>query len=233
MSKRSLLITTILIFVLSLAFGVGSASAASVSFGGTIAPGDPVMDVVFITSPNCTGQGSGDVLYHLYPFTVDVSGTYDFSLTSPGGFASIYLFQGSFDPANGFPTCIAGDNSGNPVDFSEALTAGTQYYFVPFDDTFVQAGGSYSATISGPGNIYVTGLGSDCPYPLPVGSVVYNIPAGAPAFFAADLGSGTGFNIPAGTWYVSEFSGDFAKVWIACQASPVWVPANAVGGPVG
>jgi len=30
------------------------------------------------------------------------------------------------------------------------------------------------------------------------------------------------------TWYISEFSGDFAKVWVACQASPVWVPSNAV-----
>lgn len=233
MSKRSFFIATFFVLLLTMALGVGSASAASVSFSGTMAPGDPIMDVVFITTPDCTGQGASDVLYHRYSFTVDVSGTYDFSLTSDSGFASLSLFAGSFDPANGFATCIAADNSGNPVEFSEALTAGTQYFFVPFDDTFAQVGGGYSATISGPGNIFVAGMGADCPYPLPVGSVVYNIPAGAPAFFAADLGSGTGFNIPAGTWYVSEFSGDFAKVWIACQASPVWVPANAVGGPVG
>jgi len=69
---------------------------------------------------------------------------------------------------------------------------------------------------------------ASCPYPLPSGSVVYSIPAGAPAFFAADLSAGTGFNVKAGTWYISEFSGDFAKVWIACQARPVWVPSNAV-----
>ncbi len=67
-----------------------------------------------------------------------------------------------------------------------------------------------------------------CPYPLLSGSTVYSIPAGAPAFFAPDASSQTTFAIPAGTWYISEFSGDFAKVWIACQASPVWVPANAV-----
>ncbi len=72
------------------------------------------------------------------------------------------------------------------------------------------------------------GVSSSCPYPLPSGSVVYGIPAGAPAFFAADLSAGTGFAINAGTWYISEFSGDFAKVWVACQASPVWVPSNAV-----
>ena len=67
-----------------------------------------------------------------------------------------------------------------------------------------------------------------CPFPLPAGSVIYSIPQGAPAFFAADLSAGTGFNVKAGTWYISEFEGDFALVWIACQARPVWVPTNAV-----
>jgi hypothetical protein len=69
---------------------------------------------------------------------------------------------------------------------------------------------------------------SACPFPLPSGSVIYNVPQGAPAFFAADLSAGTGFNLKAGDWYISEFSGDFAKVWIACQARPVWIPTNAV-----
>jgi hypothetical protein len=71
-------------------------------------------------------------------------------------------------------------------------------------------------------------IGADCPYPQPADAALYQLPAGAPAFFAADLGSQTGFNIPAGTWYMSDFSDDFAKVWIACEAQPVYVPANAV-----
>ena len=69
---------------------------------------------------------------------------------------------------------------------------------------------------------------ASCPYPLPVGSRVYSVPAGAPTFWAASLDAQTTFNLPAGTWYISEFSGDFAKVWIACQARMVWIPANAV-----
>lgn len=67
-----------------------------------------------------------------------------------------------------------------------------------------------------------------CPYPLPAGSVVYSVPAGAPAFWDADLSAQTNFSLPAGTWYISEFVGDFAKVWIACQASPIYIPSNAV-----
>lgn len=69
-----------------------------------------------------------------------------------------------------------------------------------------------------------------CPYPMPADAVLAQLPAGAPAFFAADLGSATGFNIPAGSWYMSDFGADFVQVWIACQAQPVYVPANAVLG---
>ncbi len=73
----------------------------------------------------------------------------------------------------------------------------------------------------------------DCPYPLPSDSVVYDVPAGAPAFYDADLNTKVNFDLPAGTWKISEFSGDFAKVWISCAAEPIWIPANAVGAPVG
>lgn len=216
------------LLVLVLAVSATTAFAGSANIGGTIVTTDPTMQVVFISTPNCTGQGASPVLYKAYPFTVDADGTYNFSVTSDGGFASMYLFEGSFNPAAAFPTCIAGSNSGNPVVFSEALTAGTTYYWVVFDDTFAQVGGNYSGTVDGPGNITIIGSSVACPYPLPAGSVVYNVPAGAPAFFAADLGSQTSFDLPAGTWYISEFTGDFAKVWIACQASPVYIPANAV-----
>ncbi|MBE2266624.1 MAG: hypothetical protein IAE80_00230, partial [Anaerolinea sp.] len=67
-----------------------------------------------------------------------------------------------------------------------------------------------------------------CPVPRPVGSVIYSVPAGAPTFFQPNDQSRTTFNLPAGTWYISEFSGDWARVWIACQANMVWIPANAV-----
>lgn len=69
---------------------------------------------------------------------------------------------------------------------------------------------------------------ASCRVPMPVGSRVYSVPAGAPTFYQPSLDAQTNFNLPAGTWYISEFSGDFAKVWIACQADMVWIPANAV-----
>lgn len=76
-------------------------------------------------------------------------------------------------------------------------------------------------------------VATDCTYPLPADSVVYSVPNGASAYFNPDLQSGTNFSIPAGSWKISEFSGDFAKVWIACEAEPIWIPTSAVGGAIG
>jgi len=74
---------------------------------------------------------------------------------------------------------------------------------------------------------------SACPNPLPPGSTVYNVPQGAPAFYDADPNTKVNFDLPAGTWEISDFSGDYAHVWIACQATPIWIPKSAVGSPVG
>ncbi len=73
------------------------------------------------------------------------------------------------------------------------------------------------------------GADGGCTNPLPTSAVVRSLPQGAPAFFAADASTATGFNIPAGTWYVVQTSGDFSQLWIACEAGRVWVPTNAVG----
>ncbi|MBN8639347.1 MAG: hypothetical protein J0M07_28775 [Anaerolineae bacterium] len=67
-----------------------------------------------------------------------------------------------------------------------------------------------------------------CADPLPTNAVIHSLPQGAPAFYAADLATATNFSIPAGTWYVTQTSGDFTQLWIACQANRVWVPSNAV-----
>lgn len=150
--KRHLRVTILSLLIVVPAF------ADTVTINGTMTTGDPTLPVVFITSPDCTGQGVTPVLYNSYPFTVTADGTYHVEvLSDAGGFASIYLFSPTFDPVNPFPTCIAGDNSGNPVDVDEALTAGTQYFAVPFDDTFAQVGGAYTLTLSGPGAILVEG----------------------------------------------------------------------------
>ena len=68
-----------------------------------------------------------------------------------------------------------------------------------------------------------------CPNPLPSGSTIRNVPLGAPAYFAADAGSLLTFSLPAGNWWVTQTSGDFAQVWIACEANLIWIPVSALG----
>lgn len=223
--RKILVLGLVLIGVLI--FGMTSVFAGSASISGTIDTTDPKLPVVFISTPNCTGQGASLVLYETIPFTVDADGIYSIDVLSDAGFASVYLYENSHDPANGTVNCIAADNSGNPVNVSESLTAGTQYFLVLIDDTFAQVGGAYTASFSGPGNIAL-GASAACTNPLPAGSVVYELPAGAPAFYAPNLESQTNFAVSPGTWWITQFSGDFAQVWIACQANLVWVPTNAV-----
>src|SRR5215208_3158450 len=89
-----------LVIVFCLAFGVSISLAGSATFTGTIDPGDPTLPVVFISTPNCTGQGSFPVHYEVYPITVDADGTYNFTLTDTQAIVSLYIFASTFDPAN-------------------------------------------------------------------------------------------------------------------------------------
>lgn len=118
---------------------------------GSIDANDPTMPVVFITAPNCTGQGVSPVSIEVLPFTASVSGTYTFTQISQDAFASLYLMDGSFDASAPFPHCLAGDNGADPVGFTEVLGAGLLYYAVPFDDTFDQLGGTFELIVEGPG----------------------------------------------------------------------------------
>ena len=132
-------------------------AAGALTLTGTIDAADPDMPVVFISTPNCTGQGVSLVSFEARPIFVTASGTYTFSQTSAGaspGFASLYLMSVNFDPDNGFPTCIAGSNGADPLGFAVPLVAGTQYYAVPFDDTFGQLGGTYVLDITGDGEVH-------------------------------------------------------------------------------
>jgi hypothetical protein len=219
------------VVALCMALGVTAALAGSATFTGTLDPSDPTLPVVFIDTPFCDSQGIEPIHYEAHPFTVDTDGTYTITLTDTQNIVSMYVFEGSFDPANPFPTCAAGNNLSTPSWLTVGLTAGTQYFVVPIDDSEAQLGDSYSITIEGPGNIN-TVVADNCTYPLPTNSVLYNVPAGAPVFYDADLNTKVNFDLPAGTWKISEFSGDFAKVWIACEAQPIWIPSNAVGGAV-
>ena len=69
---------------------------------------------------------------------------------------------------------------------------------------------------------------ADCTLGFPSGSVIYTVPLGAPAFYEASLDTPLSFSLPAGTWYITEFSEGFAHVWVTCGANLVWIPADAV-----
>ncbi len=137
--------------------------------------------------------------------TVIFTFTYQNTLTTFGG--GIGNFTYSTPPA------------ANPLTFTLTSLAGNG---LPEQVDYVQQG-----TCAG---LPTAGDTAACPVPLPAGSVVYNIPAGALAFFEPRSDAYTGFDVPPGTWYVSEQQNGYAKVWIACQASMVWVPVENIVG---
>ncbi|MGQ9851174.1 MAG: PPC domain-containing protein, partial [Aggregatilineaceae bacterium] len=140
------------------------------------------MPVVFISSPNCAGQGLFPVHYEATLFSVGASGVYTLDLTSTGGFASFYLYAGSFDPANGMANCVAADNFA-PEQITYNLVQNSTYYVVVIDDGFAQSGGSYTVQFSGPGDIYIGnagGPGCDVLMPIPSTAVVGSFVADAP-----------------------------------------------------
>lgn len=75
---------------------------------------------------------------------------------------------------------------------------------------------------------YLTPPAPPCPNPQPSGFTIRNIPFSTPAYFAADEGSSTGFEIPSGNWYVGAAEDGFVEVWIACEARNIFVPVSAV-----
>lgn len=236
MNMRFFFGITLLLIILSLT--AGAVFAGSVSFSGTFA-GDPTMAVVTISTPNCGSQGVTQVLYDAFPFTVTVTGAYSFSAASTGGSgtrASIYIMNSGFNPAAALGNCIAASNNGNaaasiPATLNNVnLTAGTQYYVVIFDDSLSQTTPGYNFSANGVGDIILGGAPGSCIDPLPAGTPIRNVPLGAPAYYEPDLGTLLSFSLPAGNWYVTDTSGDFAQVWIDCNANRIWIPLTALGG---
>lgn len=171
--------------------------------------------------------------YEVLEITVSVTGAYQYTDVSffdgdpltPDGFLLIYPL-GGFDPTSPLTNCLASADDFWVLN----LTAGSYTLVVT---TFSNgATGPVTFIFDGPGTITIGQPATEevpsCPIPLPDGSAIYNVPAGAPAFFAPDLASQTDFNLPAGTWWVTQFEGDFAQVWIACQANLIWIPVNAI-----
>lgn len=230
-------ITLILIALLAVSIATSTVFAGSLAFSGTFA-GDPTMPVVTVSTPNCAAQGLTPVRYDAFPFTVTQSGAYNFSAASTGGagtLASIYIMNSGFNPAAALGNCIAASNNGFPPATPATLngvnlTAGTEYYLVIFDDTFAQTTPGYNFSANGVGDIVLGGASPACTNPLPSGSIVHNVPLGAPAYYDANFDTRLSFDLPAGNWYITQTSGEFAQIWIACQADSIWIPLTAVGG---
>jgi hypothetical protein len=96
----------------------------------------------------------------------------------------------------------------------------------PYTPDFGTCSGASWAPITQP----AAATGAGCRTPVPAGYRVTSVPAGALAYYAADAGTYTGFNLPAGrTWYVAPTAENgFVKVWIACDANMVYVPEGNV-----
>lgn len=227
---RTILRGWALTLIVLLAFGVLPAAAGSASRTGVIDASDPTMPVVYISPPNCSGQGSFPVHYESIPFYVSASGTYTLDLTSTGEFASFYLYQGSFDPSNGMANCVAGDNS-TPKQIVYGLTQGTAYYVVVFDDQFGQAGGDYTVQFSGPGDILFGGAaGCDVLLPIPSTAVGGAFVADAPVYWKPGELTNPLVTIKAGNTarvIGLDASGQYYKIIWGCDF--VWVPKATMG----
>src|SRR5690606_3971548 len=241
MSKRFFIAITVLVILSVIA--VGSVSAGSVSVSGTIDNSHPTMPVVQIDDTGCVGQGTTPVHYDVYHLTVDVAGVYTIAMTHSGSPTnlSLYLFDSTFDPANGFPSCSFTDSS-TPETFTATLATATIYYVVPFDDTLPDAvtgeqqGGSYTLTVDGPGNPVLTEGYPDpaaCSTPIPEGSVIGEAPLGAQVYWEPGKES-PGLVLNPGTYYVigQDASETYYKLFFNCQyiwvrkdtMQPSWLP---------
>jgi hypothetical protein len=173
---------------------------------------------------DCQPFNDGDVYYYeVYTINVTEAGKYLFHDNGPTALSVAFYTHNGFGTAAPTANCIASFYGDNSVTFP---TAGL--YTVVVSTVLPETTGVFSFTLTGPGTVTFVEESNACTQSLPGGSTVRPVPNGAPAYYDADPATLLPFSLPAGTWWVSETSGDFAKVWIGCDANPVWIPVNAV-----
>lgn len=130
--------------------------AQAITFTGTTV-GGPVWNRPLFDFSNVSGLGTA-VPYKVTPFSVTASGSYVFQNTAllPAGWDNYsFVYQNAFNPATPLVNGVIG-NDDNPSiglsGFTTALSAGTSYFYVVtgFANTDF---GTYSASITGPGNV--------------------------------------------------------------------------------
>jgi hypothetical protein len=134
----------------ALVIATGTSSALTDTYTGTITSDDPTMPVVAISTPVCTAQLTFPVHYQVIEFLRPLPGTHRFQMTSTDGFASAYLYEGSFDPINPLQNCVAADNGADPIEITYDFLRDTPYFLVVFDDQFAQPGGDYEVVVESP-----------------------------------------------------------------------------------
>jgi hypothetical protein len=217
MKRIALCLITLLILMVAV-----PAFAASSTLTGTITGNQGSTDTVDV---GCVPYNSGLVFYYeVYTIRVSEAGKYGLFDTNNGVFTAFPIVYpyGGFDPANPTANCIFADNG------SAATFAAAGLYTLVVSTTGPGEKGNFSFTFDGPGSISFVEESNACTQSLPAGSSVRPVPNGAPAYYDADPATLLPFSLPAGTWWISETSGDFAKVWIGCDANPVWISLSAV-----
>ena len=132
------------------------APAATVTYSGTT-EGSPTYNRTFEDCTGLSGVGT-DVNYSVQPFSVDTAGAYDFGSVQDGGYdGMIFVYSPSFDPGDAVTNCIDGnDDGGGGIGTSDitgvSLSTGTNYYLVTASYDNGETG-TFTNTISGPGNI--------------------------------------------------------------------------------
>jgi hypothetical protein len=210
------------------------ALAGTLTITGTLTSSDPIYQNGRPDNFDCSDQ-IDDVLpekyvYQTYTISVTETGTYsyidlghqDADVTTID--IEVAFYDGTFNPNSPLNNCIASLDDLADLD----LVAG-KTYLLSVTSYDVPTTGDYSFSLTGPGDVlFSTGDDEACDYPLPANSIVYSIPSGAPAYYEADAASRVDFDLPAGTWWVTQTVGEFSQVWIACPAQPVWVPTSSI-----
>lgn len=172
----------------SLAAGVLALSALSSQAGSLVFNIDTLGGLTFnrptaeqdypLTPGQVTLSAYENTSFSALSFTVDLSGNYDFSISS-ASFDTYIVLYGSFNPSSPAENVIAVNDDADSGIFgpsglsSIALNAGTQYTFVTTgfsNEDF----GTATASISGPGNINAV--------PEPQTAILFALASGAVLF---------------------------------------------------
>lgn len=229
MKQRRYLFTVLAFFLIaSILFAPQVAQAGTSQYSGSTV-GAAQWNRPFADGSCCSTLGP--VTYVTMPICVDTAGTYSFSSVQDGWDGYLLLYVSPFDPLNQTVNFVAGDDDGNggigTSDFDASMDADVEYTVVT---TAFEIGeeGTFTNTISGPGNILIGGCQPEeivtdgCLLVVPAGSVVGDAPFETQVFYEpGNISPGVVLN--PGTYIVigQDESETYYKVMLACKF--VWV----------